>query len=319
MKTKRIILTATATGIVAVGAAVLCVWQQHRIAQSRGELERQRSEAAQLPELRAELARLRQVAMDQAELARLRQQQSADQLELLRLRAKAASGRRAELEATDLRAQLERQAAEGSGASNGIAGPMAELMQGGFEQMTQRRLARMQERLNLSPAQTEAIQQILSRRAQGIAEATRGVLSGKLDHEKLAALRQGRGDPESEIRTLLSPEQQADYAALQEEEKLNSARLSANSELLQMQHTLGLTENQTEGVFAVLYDQALQQHHAEATEPEPKDPTEAQERVLNRKLEALEGVLTPTQLAGYRQQQELQLAFLKRLVSRVEP
>ena len=317
MKTKRIILLAT--GIVTIISTVLCVRQQQRLAQSQTEIKRLQTESAQLPELRAEVLRLRQVAMDQAELARLREQQRTDQLEVLRLRAKATTAQRVESEAAHLRTELERQAAEGSGASNGIAGPMADLMQRGLEQMTQRRLARMQERLNLSAAQTEAIQQILSRKAQGIAEATRGVLSGKMDREKLAALRQGRADPEAETRALLSPAQQAGYAALQEEERVNSARLSANSELLQMQHTLDLAQDQEQRVLDVLYDQAVQQREVEATEPEPQNPTQAQERVLNRKLEALERVLTPTQLAGYRRQQELQLAFLKRLVSRVEP
>lgn len=317
MKTIRFIRIAT--GTLAAAASVLCIWQHDRLVGSQQDIQRLQTEVAQLPALQSELARLRQVTVDPDEVARLRQRQQDDQRELLRLRAKAGTAHRAESEAANLRAELERQTAEATGASNSLVGPMADLMQSGLQQMSQRRVARMQERLNLSPAQTQAIQDILARKAQTMGEATRGVLSGKLDPDKLAALREKRGDPEADIRAVLSPEQQSAYATLQEEEKLNSARLSANSEVLQMQHTIGLTDDQTDSVFAVLYEQSLALHHAAATEPEPLNPAEAEEQAINRKLEALAGVLTPAQLADYRQQQERQLAFLQRLISRADP
>ena len=317
MKTHR--LTLSIVGIGVVVATAFIVAQQRRLAQAQAELERLRAEAAPLPALQAELSRWRQVEVDQAELKRLREQKNADQLELLRLRAKATNTRQAEAEAAQLRTELERQTADGSGLTNGIAGPMGELMQAGLEQITQRRLNRMQERLNLSPAQAQAIRDILTRQTRGMAEATKGVIAGKIDQQKLAALRQGKGDPESQIQALLSPEQQTAYATLREEEKLNTARSAANMELLQMQTTLDLTAEQQDKVFAVLYDQAVQQQNTEASDPQPANPAEAMQGVMHRKLQSLEGVLTPTQLAGYRQQQELQLTFLKRIVSQTEP
>jgi hypothetical protein len=147
----------------------------------------------------------------------------------------------------------------------------------------------------------------------------KGVYSGKADRQKLAAFREGSGDPESQIRAVLSPEQQTAYAAFKEEEKVNRASSAANGEVLQMQHTLDLTDDQQGKVFAVLYDQALQQRKAEADGPEPANPAEVMQIVMDRKLQALAGVLTPTHLAGYRQQEELQLKFLKGIVSRMEP
>jgi len=39
---------------------------------------------------------------------------------------------------------------------------------------------------------------------------------------------------------------------------------------------------------------------------------------MDRKLQALESVLTPTQLASYRQQQELQLRYMRQIVSQME-
>jgi hypothetical protein len=222
MKTYR--FTPSVIGIVAVVATAIVVAQQRRLAASRAEVERLRAATVPLAAMRAELTRLRQVQVDQAELQRLREHKNADQLELLRLRGKATNIRQAEAEAARLRTELERQNADGSAMTNGIGGPMGDLMQAGLEQITLRRLNRMQERLNLSPAQAEAVQDILARQSKGIAEATKGVIAGKLDQQKLAALRQGRGDPEAQIQALLSTEQQTAYAALRDEEKLNTAR-----------------------------------------------------------------------------------------------
>ena len=269
--------------------------------------------------MREELGRVQKVEVDQNELTRLREEQAANQAELLKLRAQVAKTLRAEAEAAHMRTELERRAAEGSKMTNAITAPMAELMQGAMEQVSRRQLDRMQERLGLSPAQVQAIQEILTRRAQGMAEATKGVLLGKIDREKLAALRQGNGDSESQIRALLSPEQQTAYAALKEEEKVNQASSAANGEFLQMQHTLDLQEDQQDKVFAVLYEQALLQSKAETDGPEPANPAEAMQGVMDRKVQALERVLTPTQLASYRRQQELQLKFMKQIVSQMEP
>jgi hypothetical protein len=175
----------------------------------------------------------------------------------------------------------------------------------------------MQERLDLSPDQTQSIQEILVRKARGRAEAAKGVLDGRLDREKLAAFRQGNLDSESQISALLSPEQQIAHAAFQEEEMLNQARSVANGELVQMQRTLDLQEGQLDTVFAALYEQALQRNAA-ANDSVTTDPIEPEQRAINGKLQALQGVLTPTQLASYREQQELQLNFYRRIADQME-
>lgn len=306
MKTHRFALCAIGSAVVI--ASGILIWQHRQLVRARAKIEGLRMETSSLPALREELARLRPVQVDQAELARLREQATAAQRELPGLRAKASETLRSKAEAARMRIELEQRAA-----------PMAELMQGGLEQMSRRQVTRMQERLNLSPDQTQAIQEILTRKAQGMAEAAKGVLVGKLDREKLAAFRQGNRDSESQIVALLSPEQQTAYAAFKEEERLTSAQSAASSELLQMQRTLALTEDQQDRVFGVLYDQALQQSRAVADDPEPANPAEAERRFLDRRLQALESVLTPTQLASYREHQELQLTFLARIASQMEP
>lgn len=303
--------------LVAVGAIY---WQQHRLAQAGDELQRLRTEAGQLPALRQEVARLKGLEIDQAQLEHLRQSQKTAMLELAQLRGQVTQARRLAADNTRLQGDTDQQTARANAATNGIVGPMAEMMKHGLEQQSRRRLTRMQERLNLTSAQAQAIQDVLQRKAQVVAEATQGVLSGKLDREKIASYRQGEGDSESQIRALLSPEQQTAYAAFQEEEKVNNANSSANSEMLQMQHTLDLTEAQQKQVVTVLYQQILQRYQDETSGAQPAaNPLEAEQVAIDRKLEALADILSPTQLSNYRQQQELQLKFLKRIVSQAEP
>jgi hypothetical protein len=242
-------LTLTLIGLVTVLLTGFLVRQQLRLARANGEIERLRSDVAPLPQLQRELAELRAVEVDQAELKRLREREAATQLELPKLRGDAAQARRAAAEAARLRSELERQAAHGPDGSNRIAAPMTEMVRGTLEQSCQLRLNRMQERLSLTPVQTQAVQQILSRRARALAEAMGGAISGKVDQEKLAASRDGFGDPELEIRGLLSPEQQTAYTAWLDDEKSNQACLAANSELLQMQHAFGVREDQADAVL----------------------------------------------------------------------
>ena len=47
----------------------------------------------------------------------------------------------------------------------------------------------------------------------------------------------GGGNSEEQIKALLTPEQQAEYATYQKEEAVSNARVMANAELLQMQPT----------------------------------------------------------------------------------
>lgn len=315
MKTNRLTLSAVGTAILI--AAALFINQERELARCQNQLQHLQAQNSALPGLREELARLRQVEVDHAELASLREEAAAARAELPRLRARAAETQRAEADVARMQSELARQARQGSEATQSITVPMAEMMQAGLERTTRRRLSRMQEQLNLSPAQAQAIEGILLRRAQGIGEAAKGVFSGKMDAEKIAAIRQEQGDTESQVLALLSPEQQTAYAAFQEQERTNSARLSANSELVRMEHALALTEDQQDKVFGVLYEQALLNSKAESTSPQPASPAEAEQSALDRKLKALESILTPAQMQSYREEQQAQVNYMKSIVSRM--
>jgi hypothetical protein len=86
-----------------------------------------------------------------------------------------------------------------------------------------------------------------------------------------------------------------------------------------MQRSLDLRDDQQEKVYAVLYNHALQLGKVAAEDSAPANPVEVEQAAIYRKLHALESVLTPTQLAGYREQQELQLRYFKRIASEAEP
>lgn len=305
--------------IITVMAIGLLGWQQNRVAQARLEIERLQSENVALAALRDTPAEARPIEIDQAELVRLREDQAARQLELAQARALAARTLRAEAETATVRAQLEQSTTPTLDEVNGIPGPMTEVTQGLLEQRSQFQLARMQERLGLTPFQAEAIAQILHRRARGMGEAMKGVVSGRIDSAKLASLREGSGDPESQILAVLTPDQQESYTQMRDEERAEAALSTANRELLQLRGTVGLRDDQEDPVFDILHAQALQVHYPQKPDAlQPVNPAEAMQIVMQRKLEALQEVLTPDQLAGYRQQQELQLRFLKGMMSRIQ-
>jgi hypothetical protein len=305
--------------IVTVMAIATLGWQQSRMARAQVEINRLQSENARLPTLEEALADLQRIEFDQAELERLRQAQASFQLELARARALAARTLRAEADAAALRIQLEQGSTPASVATDGIAAPLAQMTRGVLEQRSQRQLTRMQERLDLTPPQADAIGQILDRRAQGLAEAMKGIYSGKMDSAKIASLRDDIQDPESHILAFLTPDQQAAYTQMRDEERAETALRTANNQFLEMRSTLDLRDDQEDSVFDILHAQALQQQFAsDFNELELANPAEAIQAVMQRKLEALEGVLTNEQLASYQQQQELHLELLKGMMGRMQ-
>jgi hypothetical protein len=305
--------------IVTVMAIATLGWQQSRMARAQVEINRLQSENARLPTLEEALADLQRIEFDQAELERLRQAQASYQVELARARALAARTLRAEADAAAVRTQLDQSSTPASVAADGIAAPLAQMTRGVLEQRSQRQLTRMQERLDLTPPQADAIGQILDRRALGLAEAMKGIYSGKMDSAKIASLRDDIQDPDSHILAFLTPDQQAAYAQMRDEERAETALRTANNQFLEMRSTLDLRDDQEDSVFDILHAQALQQQFAsDFNELELANPAEAIQAVMQRKLEALEGVLTNEQLASYQRQQELHLELLKGMMGRMQ-
>jgi len=311
-------------GALVVAGIAAPVWQQTRLQRARSEnaqlraqqKEQSRAQETELAALRGEAARLRTAEAGQAELEQLRRWKAQTQPELLRLRGMAGVARRANVEAEELRARLARQTS-GAGATQ-VSGPMGDLMnqamKQAMEQQAEGRLSRMTASLHLTPEQAQAARDILMRQAQAMSAGTEQVFSGTFNKDEIARLGKDAGDPEQQIKALLTPDQQAAYPSYKQEEAAHDARLAANSELLQMESTLGLTSEQEDRAFAALYDVNFNQltgSPTPASAPASTNLADIMQGVMQRgfdqKAKALESVLTPTQLENYRQQQALQV------------
>ncbi|MGO8678461.1 MAG: RNA polymerase sigma factor [Limisphaerales bacterium] len=291
------------------------VWQETR-------LQRMRSENAQLRAQQKAQSRAQEAepafqgkAGDEAaraELERLRQWKAQTQPELLRLRGMAGVARRANAEAEELKAQLARQTASAGAAQ--ASGPMGDLMQKAMkqamEQQVDGKLSRMVASLRLTPEQAQAVRDILMRQARVMSTGMQQAFSGTFDKDQLASMAKDAGNPDQQIKALLTPDQLAAYPGYEQDEAGHTARQSANFEVAQMETTLGLTPEQEDRAFAALYDVTLSQLTNGPTSPAAPASTNMADVLqsgFDRKNKALESVLTPTQLENYRQQQALQL------------
>ena len=309
-------------GALALTSIAAPVWQQTRLERARSEnaqlraqqKEQSRAQETELAALRGEAGRLRTLEADHAELERLRQWKVETQPELLRLRGMAGVARRANMEAEALRAQLARQT-NGAGAAL-LSGPMGDLMNQGMKQQFEGKLSRMTATLHLTPEQARAARDILMREAGVMSAGMQQAFSGKFDKDELASMAKGAGNPEEQIKALLTPDQRAAYPGYQQEESAFTARQSANFELIQMESALGLTSEQEDRAFAALYDvtfnqltniNGLTKGAMPTSVPASTNPADIMQWSFDQKDKALESVLTPTQLDSYRQQQALQL------------
>lgn len=198
----------------------------------------------------------------------------------------------------------------GEGGEETEAGKaMKGLMEAALKQQLDGKLGQMKTKLNLSPEQEIAIRGILEKQfGQGRAIAEK-MMTGKATKEELADVSRQQGNPEQAIKDLLSPEQQTAYAELQIEERRNNARLMANSELLQMQGALGLSQDQQDAVFQALYTETEKQFTPSAAGQVPDF-----RGALDRKLEALKPVLSAEQLQRYQAMQEQQLKLIESMM-----
>jgi hypothetical protein len=196
------------------------------------------------------------------------------------------------------------------GEDNPAGKAMKGLMEAALQQQLDGKLGLMKTKLNLTPEQETAIRGILEKQfGQGRALAEK-MMTGKATQEELADVtQQQQGNPEQAIKDLLSPEQQTAYDELQVEERRNNARLMANTELLQMQGALGLSQDQQDAVFQALYAETERQFTPGAPGQVPDF-----RGALDRKLAALKPVLSAEQLQRYQAMQEQQLKLIESML-----
>ena len=325
-------MSMTTVKVSLIGALVVAVvavpaWQQTRLqrvqarnASLRATETELRAQGAELAALRGEAERLRKVQDGHAELEQLRQWKAQTQPELLRLRGMAGVARQANVEAEQLRAQLAQQAS-GFG-TNAVSGVLADGAKWVLEQRAEGRLSRLTASLHLTPDQVQAAREILLRQADAQAAAQAAAqrqqfFTGKYDQEELKKLEKEAGDPDTQIKALLTPAQTAAYPNYQQEENAHIARVMASGNLLPLQDTVELTTEQQNQAFAALYQVNLDRLSGK-TKPATTNEVEAGLWFLDQQTKALEPVLTPAQLENYRQQQATQAKAIKDNSSKME-
>jgi RNA polymerase sigma factor (sigma-70 family) len=308
---QKTLITATIAAAVGMG-----IYEAHQASTLRAQVQTLQQQQAPLAEQIQQLQRERDEARTRLDsIQEEKERWTNNTAELLQLRGMAGVARRAIGEAEQLRAQLARQTSEAT--NNPITGAMADAMKQAMEQQVEGRLSRMTASLHLTPEQAEAARDILMRQAQVMSAGMQQAFSGKYDKEEIARLGKEAGNPDEQIKALLTPDQQASFPAYQQEEAAHTASQSANTELLQMQSTLGLTAEQMDRVYAALYEFTFNQLTG-SSKQKFANQGEAMQWALEQKTKALEPLLTETQLENYRQQQALQAKLVKDIMNKME-
>jgi len=159
------------------------------------------------------------------------------------------------------------------------------------------RLLKLKQRCQLTLAQEASAREILTRQFD-LAKRT--------------------GDPKADLFALLTPEQQAEFREMQQEERQlrNSGRVltSAEGELSNLRSTFGLSQEQLDQAWPVLYEYARGQNEDEYLRKSKKgDPAALSvlEEMTTRKLERLKGVLSEEQFVIYEKYQQKHMAAWK--------
>ena len=195
---------------------------------------------------------------------------------------------------------------------------MQQLIKPQLEQQTEGKISRMKARLRLTSEQEQAIRESMNAATKKMLAATQKIYSSEVKPDELNDLLSLEDSREESgvrpINEILTPEQQTGLEALQKEESQNTARVAASAEMMQLQGSLGLTQEQQDNVFSALYQQSVDPVSglvATSMEATISDPAAALQQAFDRKVEALRPILTSEQLKTYRDLQEKQIQMIQ--------
>jgi hypothetical protein len=209
---------------------------------------------------------------------------------------------------------------------NGAASPfMTNAMQMGLgwakkgaQTQARAKLARMKDQLHLTDDQAQAIDDIMQRHIEEDSQRSMAILSGQKP-----SVNTGAPSEDSEIQSMLTPDQLAAWPDFQQSEHEVSARGSAEAEVALMKTTVDLTPDQQSKAEAALYQYELDQKNNSASQRAQIAKTRAQgdlvsasaqavdmmKQHLADKMKALDGILTPDQLKEFQQSQMSMIDF----------
>lgn len=197
----------------------------------------------------------------------------------------------------------------GGDGTNGMSEVMGKMVKSVMEQQAEGKIAAMKAKLNLTPEQEVDIRRIMTSQMSRGTELAQKMMKGELTKEEMEKMGKQPLGEDAQIKALLTPGQVTAYDEYQKEEKTRMTRLVANSELMQMQSSLQLNEEQQDKVFTVLAEQAQ-------TLFDPKGSNfgsgfDVLRDQAAKKAEALRGVLTPDQFERYQKFQEQQMRMIE--------
>lgn len=174
------------------------------------------------------------------------------------------------------------------------------------------KLGRMKDKINLTDDQTQAISAIMDHTIEKKSQMALNALTGKTP----ALDPSDANSDESAIQALLTPDQLAAYSDFKQEEKTNAATASTQAELRLMKENMDLSQEQQDKIQAALYQVNLNlpiaaQNQAAIDQARASGnfldivyaQIDTQKQNLDTKLKALDGILTPEQLAIYQKNQ----------------
>jgi RNA polymerase sigma factor (sigma-70 family) len=320
--TKVIAMTVLQKTAVAVTVAVLAgtgIYEAHQASQLRAQVQtlqqQQTPLVSNLAKLEAENKRLSNLASQEKEQKSLSHSQFD---ELLKLRGQAGQAQTTAQELAKLKSAAQSGEGMPSYLTNAVAVGMA-MAEKGEKKNSLAKLARMKEQLHLTDNQEQAISDIMLKHIADHSQHSQEALDAMMHHKTLMpepATAGDSGNEEAEIKSLLTPDQLAAYPGFNQSEVATAADNSAKAQLAMMTADSDLSQEQQDKARAALYQlnlneastapnkQAIAQARASGNYSDViKLQIDAQKQSLEEKLKALDGILTPEQLATYKQKQ----------------
>jgi len=201
---------------------------------------------------------------------------------------------------------------------------MAGIMKQQLAQMNDEKLRMWESRLHLTPEQVAKLRAAMDAESDRAQAMGAKMFSGqKVDIQSMMKDAGKFKSVEQTLQDILTPDQKTAYKAVQAEQKKTQAETTASMEMNQVAPLLNLSENQKDQVESALYqvqidsqDPKWMQQHGSGT---PGDPTSYMDAELKAKEDALSSILTPDQMAAYKQQQESQLNMQKAMLKKFMP
>jgi len=208
-------------------------------------------------------------------------------------------------------------ASSATNSPSGIPGgpnAMMGFMKARFERMNQQKMLLLKARLKLTPEQEAVVKAAMDAEAQKMEEmATQAMQGGRIDPQAMRNAMTGNSQSlDQALDNVLTQDQKNDYQQMKDDQKKSTAETAATFEMNQAAPMLQMSDSQKEQVYNTLYQ--LQMNPPSAATG--GDPFQAQQQA---KEEALSKILSPEQMALYRQQAQGQMEMRRDMMQRFAP